>query len=134
MKNHLRIASALLAISAGGLQTQKIFADVGDGLELAKTQEAAGSFDRVDRAKNIGESFLRRILFELDEFPIEAIEVFVTFNEKFPDNVIHTGYQTGSSRRNAFAGAQILPHNFHHSSSDRIGLSRVFFRLASRVT
>ena len=59
----------------------------------------------MDRAKNVGQSFLRGILFELNEFPIEAIEVFVAFNEKFPDNVIQTGYQTGSSRRNAFAGA-----------------------------
>jgi hypothetical protein len=63
--------------------------------ELAKTQEPADSFDRVDRAKNVGQSFLRGILFELNEFPIEAIEVFVAF----------TGYQTGSLRRNAFAGA-----------------------------
>src|SRR5438128_721743 len=68
---------------------QQTFANVGNRFELAETQESARSFDRVNRAKDTAENWLRvRVWLELDQVKIELIEILVALNEKLSDDIL----------------------------------------------
>jgi hypothetical protein len=73
---------------------QQALTDVGDPLQLAEGEEAAGALDRVDRAEDAGEQVARPgVLLERDEVGVERVEVLVALHEKLLDDLVHLVHQ-----------------------------------------
>ena len=75
---------------AGPDAAEKVFAGVGNCLELWKAEEPGRSLDRVKSAEDTRERFpFPWFLFKGDEIEIELSEVFVGFQQKLADNLVH---------------------------------------------
>ena len=78
---------------------EQVLTDVGDRLELAERQEAAGALDGVDRAEDAGEELaLTRALLQVDQVAVELVEVLVALHEELLDDLVHRHSCSGSAR------------------------------------
>ena len=82
---------------------EKIFARMRDLFQFGETQKAATAFHRVNGAKNAGKQIRRGwIGFQLHEFFIQPVQVFIAFNQevfyKFVHNLLPGDLRTGLCR------------------------------------
>ena len=63
---------------------------MSDFLQLAESQETAASLNRMNRSKDARKKVLRRgIRFQFDEFAVEPVQILVTFDQEFLDQIVH---------------------------------------------
>ena len=69
---------------------EQILGGMRHRLELGITQKAGGPLQRVDRPEYAAQGLLvMRILFQLNQVPLEAVQVFMAFNQKLFNEVVH---------------------------------------------
>ena len=79
------------------------FAGMGEDLELAERQEAAGAFDRVNRAENALEQRVGvRFLLERNKVAIELVEILVAFHEELAHDLVELVHTRSSAGWVAF--------------------------------
>lgn len=83
---------------------QQVLADVRHRLQIRESEEARRAFDRVNRAKDAGQTFfVVRIFFEVHQISIELVEVLVALDEELLDDLIHIAHGINPSARAALA-------------------------------